>query len=223
MADYAALKQKQRALIRKGLEGSTFVASQSAPSLTAATLFGADGSFANATGSPILQYKDMGHVSTDGAQYATDINTSNVNSWGAVSPTRTDVTTKTTTLQVVAQETKALTLAIYTGYSVADIVPDANGLLTIKEPARPTTIYYRTLTVSVDETDDGDIYLCRHQPLANVTAVAGQNLNNADDPTAWGVTFTGELDDAYGSAQAWLFGGAGWLAQLEAMGFDPVG
>ena len=165
---------------------------------------------------------DLGWLSTDGAAFSRDVNTSDVQSWGSVTPTRSDVTSDTSTMAVTAQETKLLTIGLATGADLAAVTPDAQtGEVRVEKPTRPTSRHYRALSVAVDLGDGGEIYVARYFPRAKVTNYAEQAMGGGDDPITWGVTLTGEEDSDLGFSESWLFGGAGWNALLEDMGFTP--
>lgn len=163
---------------------------------------------------------DLGWLSTDGAAFSRDVNTSDVQSWGSVTPTRSDVTSDTSTMAVTAQETKLLTIGLATGADLAAITPDAQtGEVSIAKPTRPSSKHYRALSMAVDLGDGGEIYIARYFPRAKVTNYAEQAMGGGDDPITWGVTLTGEEDSDLGYSERWLFGGAGWNAILSDMGF----
>ena len=222
VASYDALKNKQNELIRKALDGSVFLADVNADPIVTLTTYTA--------GPPVVidltalptDWDDLGFLSTDGAAFARDVSTSEVTSWGAVTPTRTDVVSDTTTLTVVAQETKLLTIGLATGADLANITPDVNtGEVRIAKPVRPKSKHYRALSLAVDEGDGGEIYIARFLPRAKVSSYAEQAFAQGDDPITWGVTLTGEVDSDLGYSEQWMFGGAGWNALLTDMGFTP--
>ncbi len=217
MPNYAALQTKKSELIRKGLEGGVLLARPSAVAVTAANLF--------ASGTGELQaaptgYRELGWLSTDGAQFSRSVDSSDINSWGSREPTRSDTTADTTTLQVTAQETSALTLGLFTGTDPDAITPAANGAVEIRKPSTPTASFWRVLSIAMDQGDGGEIYLARFLPRAKVTDYADQAFNNGDDGITYGVTFTGFRDSALNPSESYLFGGPGWLALLDEMGFD---
>jgi hypothetical protein len=220
MANYDALKNKQNELIRKALDGSVFVSDIDADPIVDLTTYTA--------GPPVVidltplpeGWDDLGWLTSDGAAFARDVSTSEVTSWGSVTPTRSDVVTDTSTLTVVAQETKLLTIGMATGADLSGVVPDANsGEVFIAKPTRPKSKHYRALSLAVDEGDGGEIYIGRFLPRAKVSSYAEQAFGGGDDPITWGVTLTGETDSDLGYSEAWLFGGAGWKALLADMGF----
>lgn len=221
--DYEALKNKQADLIRKANDGSVFLGAVTVDPITTLTI----DSVSN-PGTPELNtlpegMDDLGWLTGDGAQFSRDVSTSEVTSWGSVSPTRTDITSDTTTLTVTAQETKLLTLGLATGADLAAITADATtGEVSIAKPARPKSKHYRALSLAVDEGDGGEIYVARFLPRAKVTNYAEQAFGSGDDPILWGVTFTGEEDSDLGYSERWLFGGPGWLALLGKMGITQA-
>lgn len=168
-------------------------------------------------------WDDLGWLSGDGASFSRDVATSEVTSWGSVSPTRSDVTSDTSTLTVVAQETKLLTIGLATGADLAAVLPTAGtGEVAISKPARPSSKFYRVLSLAVDSGDAGEIYVGRFLPRAKVTSYGEQSFGGGDDPISWGVTFTGYEDSTLGYSERWLFGGAGWSSLLTKMGFPAV-
>lgn len=219
---YEDLKNKQTELIRKALEGSVFIADVTDPAIAALTTY--------AVGPPAVidlaplpaGWDDLGWLSNDGAAFSRDVATSDVVSWGSVSPTRSDVTSDTSTVTVVAQETKLLTIGLATGADLAAVTPTVDsGEVSIEKPARPSSKFYRLLSLAVDLGDAGEIYIGRFLPRAKVTSYAEQSFGGGDDPISWGVTFTGYEDSVLGYSERWLFGGPGWQALLTEMGFTP--
>lgn len=168
-------------------------------------------------------YGDLGWLSSDGAQFSRDVSTSEVTSWGSVSPSRTDVTTDTTTMTVTAQETKLLTIGLATGADLsAAVAAFQTGELSIAKPTRPKSRHYRVLSVAVDQGDLGEIYIARFLPRAKVSGYSDQSFGSGDDPITWGVTMVGEIDSALGYSERWIFGGDGWNALVAQMGFTQA-
>ena len=227
MADYEALKNKQSELIRKSLDGSVFladIAAAAVANLTAYTAPVAPATVGVIDLAPLpAEYDDLGWLSGDGAAFSRDVSSSEVTSWGSVSPTRTDITADTTTMSVTAQETKLLTIGLATGADLSGITPAAQtGEVSIAKPSRPKSKHYRVLSLAVDQGDAGEIYIARFLPRAKVSGYSEQSFGGGDDPISWGVTFTGEEDSTLGYSERWIFGGAGWNALLAQMGFTPT-
>lgn len=214
MAAWESLKNHQNTLIRKSLEGSTFIAPTTSAAITALT--GADSSL-NALPAG---YNDLGWMSDDGAQYSADVEASDVTSWGAVEPTRRDIVSDVTTLEMSLQETNKHTIGLYTSVDMTAIVPDAtSGEVAVSKPDRPPLRYWRVLTIGVDIADGGEIYIARFLPRASVTDKSDQAFNNGDDPMGWPVTMTAYMDSTLGYSERYFFGGPGWEALLGSMGF----
>ena len=227
MPSYDELKNKQQELIRKSLDGSVFIAPPTADAIDTLTEY-----HAAVVGPPAVpagislkalpaEWDDLGWLTNDGAQFSRDVSNSETTSWGAVTPTRTDITSDTTTLQVTAQETKLLTIGLATGADLANIAPDAQtGEVRVAKPLRPKSAHYRVLSLAVDQADAGEIYIARFLPNAKVSSYSEQAMNGGEIP--WGVTLTGEIDDVLGYSEEWLFGGPGWNALLTEMGFTAT-
>jgi hypothetical protein len=216
-----ALQDLKQELIRKSTNGSVFIAEHSVgATIDEATLFHATTGDLVAAGLP-ADYSDLGFTTDAGAQFARAITESNITSWQSISPTRSDTTADTTTLQVSCQETKLATIGLYTGSAQATIktTPTANGVVRIDKPSTPTARYYRLLSIAVDEQDIGEIVIARYLPKSKVTSYDNQNFDKSDNAVPWSVTFTGFIDDAVGTAESYMFGGAGWKALLTSMGF----
>lgn len=220
MPSYDSLKKHQSDLIRKALKGSFFVAPFSAAAIGALTT--GTGAANSLTALP-TGWEDLGLLSADGVGTSGDRSTSDITSWGYTTPTRSDVTADTTSLTVVAQETKLLSIGLYTGQDMSSVTPTAGtGEIAINKPARPSSRYYRGLLVSVDESAEGDIYIGRFFPKIKVTDKSDQSFGGGDDPITWGVTLTTFVDDALGYSEGWRFGGPGWAARLTKMGFPAA-
>lgn len=226
MPSYDALANKQRQLIRKALDGSVFAAPFALANGTPTAPIAALTTYA--AGPPVVidltvlpaEWDDLGLLTNDGASFASDVSSSDVQSWGQVTPTRTDIVSDTTTLTVVAQETKALTIGIMTGTDAAALTPTVNsGEVSIPKATRPQGKYYRLLGLAVDLSDAGEIYIGRFLPRAKLSNRGEQAFGGGDDPISWNFTFTGEVDDALGYSERWIFGGPGWQALLTEMGW----
>jgi len=215
-SSYSALATKKNQLIRKALNGSVFIADVDATAITALT----DSSDKKLAALP-AGYTDLGWLTDDGAQFSRDTDTSDVTSWGSTEPTRSDVTKDQTTLQVACQETKLATIGLYLGVDTSTITADSSsGEVSIAKPSTPVARHYRVLSIAVDETDDGEIYIARFLPNAKVTAFDDQNQNSGDDPIMWSVTFSSFTDSVLGFSEKTFFGGPGWAALLTDMGFS---
>lgn len=225
MPDFDALKNRKLDLIRKALDGGVFVAKLSDPPITNLTTYTA----ATTTAPEKIEltalpsgWKGIGALTDDGATHAREIATSDVSTFGETSPSRTDVTADTTRLSFVAQETNLLSIGMYTGADTAGIVPAAgSGEVSIEQPILPTPRKYRALSVAVDKTPAGDIFVARYLPKAQAGTPTDQGYTK-DGVLQWGVTLIGQKDDTVGYSVRYLFGGAGWKALLTSMGFPAA-
>jgi hypothetical protein len=217
---YDTLKNKQNELIRKALDGSVFLADVTADPIAELTTYTAGPPIVISLTALPTDWDDLGFLSNDGAAFARDVSTSEVTSWGSVTPTRSDVVTDTSTLTVTAQETKLLSIGLATGADLSAVTAAfETGEVSIEKPTRPRSKHYRALALAVDQGDAGEIYIARFLPRAKVSSYAEQAFGGGDDPITWGVTLTGETDSELGYSERWIFGGPGWLALLDDMGF----
>lgn len=210
---YADIEDRKQQLIRKALQGSFYLWETDGPALEALTEAG--GALATLPEGA----EDAGWLTEEGMAFAGDTAQSDITSFGATTPTRSDITSETTTLTVVMQETKALSIGLITGAAKGAVVADpTTGETRIDKPERPSSRYYRGLALAVDEDEHGEeIYIARFLPRAKVTAKTPPNFAGGDTPITYGVTFTGFKDSALGYTESWLFGGPGWINLLEAM------
>jgi hypothetical protein len=212
---FDTLQDKNNELIRRTIDGSVFIAPFSADPI--ASLTDTDKLLKTLPAG----YEDLGWLDDTGATIARAVSTANATSFGAVEPTRTDITQDTKTIKVMAQETKALTIGLYTGADMAGVTADAtSGEVDIATPSRPSVRHYRCLVLGVDLTDVGEIYMAKFYPRVSVTDYDDEKFQSkADDPATRGVTLTAYIDSTLGYSARDLYGGAGWFSLKSAMGF----
>ena len=227
MANYDALRLQQQELIRKASGGSAFIAPVTADAIAADPFVFT----AAVVGPPAVPeiiemddlpvgYEDIGYTTDDGLGFENETSQSDITSWQSITATRSDLLTDTDSMTVVAQETKLLTIGLYTGLDTAGFTTAANtGTLSIAKPIRPSNRYYRLFAVAVDGEGDNEIFICRFMPNAKVTGKVGQRYGKGDEAISWGVTFTAFADTTLGYASRYIFGGKGWKALLTEMGF----
>lgn len=216
-ASYDALHGKKQKLIRKARKGSVFVAPLSADHIETLTDATDGGLAVLPTG-----YKDVGWLSDDGASFSSDIDVSDVTSWGSVTPTRTDLNSESTELQITCQETNLSTIGLYVGVATAGLQASAgSGELKIVKPLSPVKQSYHVLSLAVDETEDGEVYIARYWPNAEVTDKDDQAFNK-EDPLGWPITMSARPDSELGYSETWFFGGPGWEALLADMGITQA-
>lgn len=216
---YQEIKEQQAQLIRKATEGSVFVQKMSEPLLTKIT----DGAGSLLALPPSLVAGGLGYLTEDGVGFSGDIQESTINSFGALEPTRRETTSDTTSIAVTAQETNITTVGLYTGNDLAALVPDSTtGELVVTKPPRPRLEHFRVLALSVDNHEGQELYVARYLPRATLARNPEQSYTSGDTATTWGLTFTSTLDNEAGYSERYFFGGPGWKALLEDMGFTAA-
>jgi hypothetical protein len=206
------------ALIMKSLEVGVFIGPSTAPAVTTLT---------DPTDKLLMAlpagYGDLGWLSDDGAQFSSDISTSDITGAGSTAPLRSDITADTTTLQVACLETNMQSIGIYTGTDMTAVTPNAtSGEVSIAKPTRPVSQYYRVLAIGVDFVDgSGEFYVARFLPRMKVTDRDDQAYQSSDDsPVTYSVTLTAFEDPTLGYAEKYFWGGPGFFAKLADMGFE---
>lgn len=217
MTTLADIQDVQTQLIRKTLNMEVAVADYSAATIDETTLFDPT---SGALAALPAGYSDLGSTTVDGAQFSRSISTSTVPILQSLSPGRLDTTGDTTTMQVVCDEIKLITLSLLTGAAQSGITAGVNGVVRVDQPKTPTTRDLRVLAISEDTTTNGPIYICRYMPKANITAHGNLSFARTDNPIQTDVTFTGLYDSADATDHSWIFGGEGWLALLSDMGLS---
>lgn len=214
VANFAALENKKSELIRKGLAGAMFMAPIDAAPITTITE-------ALITARPLelpdADWDDVGYMTTDGITLANSIESTSTTSWGSLAPTREDVTGSTSTQAFTAQETKRITIEMQTGSDLSAFTPPTSGELSVAIPDRPSSRYFRALGFMVDDGDAGEIYMACFFPRAKVSTVG--DMVYANQEIVYPITLTGYRDSTLGYSRKLYWGGPGWLALLDEMGF----
>lgn len=218
MPNYADLADKKNQLIRKALTGSVFIAPPSVANLASLTSGASAALVTLPTG-----WEDLGYVTKDGVGYGRETEQSEVTSFGAQQPTRTDQVSDVLSMTVTAQETKLLTLGLYIGIDTTGVEAAAvTGEVRIAKPQFAANYHYRVLGLFVDEVEEGEIYMARYFPNAKITERGEQTMADGDDPVSYSLTFRAEEDSSTGTDAEWIFGGPGWLAMLSDMNIDQA-
>lgn len=213
MPNYADLADKKNQLIRKALTGSVFIAPTTEPNLTSLT----SGATAALAALP-AGWQDLGFITKDGVGYGREIEQSEVTSFGAQQPTRTDQVSDVLSMTVTAQETKLLTLGLYIGVDTTGLeAAVTTGELRVAKPSIAANYHYRVLGLFVDEIEEGEIYMARYFPYAKITERGEQTMADGDDPVSYSLTFRAEEDSDLGTDAEWIWGGPGWLSLLADM------
>lgn len=205
MASFADMQEHATQLIRKGLTGSVFVAPYSSDD-EIDELLGADGTLLALPDG----YTDVGVITKDqGVSWTRDVNFADVESLGYAEPTRRDIISDVVGLEFTMQETKALTLELHEGLSLADVAAEAAGTthsnITFDKPDRPAALYYRVLALFKDGEGADAFYFAKWLPRCSVTDRSEQSWNENDE-IQYGVTMTAFNDPEVGTAVRTLFG-----------------
>ncbi|AKJ72367.1 major tail protein [Gordonia phage GTE8] len=219
MPSFASLAKRQGELIRKPLAGIIGVAPEDLE-LDAdfkLTTLAAGGAIELAD---LSDFDQLGWVSkSDGVVFSADTETSDVESWGALEPTRSDITKDVTSAQFTCQETNKVVLEMFYNVSLETVFGDYDtGEVDFNQAVDPSTTYRRMLFLSKDGSGPKEVFIGKLMPRAGVTAKSDQNWNS-EDALVHGMTITAKVDDEMGYAVRHMFGGAGWKAQLTKMGF----
>lgn len=214
----ADLQKRSVDLIRKGLDGSIFVAPYSEDT-EIKELMGEGGLVALPDG-----YQDVGWITKDqGASWSREIDSSDVESLGSAEPTRRDITSDVTGLEFTMQEMKALSMELYEGVNLADLAAQAGSdthvNVSFDKPDRPATLYYRLLALFKDGEGADAFYFARWLPRVLITDRGDQSWNENDE-IQFPVTITAFNDPQFGTSVRNLFGIP--TGMLEKMGIAPV-
>lgn len=218
MADssWVALNVRNSDLIRKTLGGGVaFIAPYAAAAVTNLTA----GALGTIQSLPV-EYKPLGWMTKDGATFPREIETSDVNSWGAKEPTRSDSTKDQSSCKIVCQETRIETLSLYLGTALTALTADVTtGEVSIAKPEAPPKLYWRLLVIGRDINAAGEVYLGRFFPKAEVAERGELAMSDGDDPVQYELTFKAYYDTVLGTSERFLWAGPGWKSLKTAMGF----
>ncbi|WNY15147.1 major tail protein [Rhodococcus phage MacGully] len=217
MPSFAALAKRQGSLIRKPLAGLIAVADMDFELAVDFALTSGANSALTDLGA---DWDQLGWVSkSDGLTFSADTETSDVESWGALEPTRSDITKDVTSAQFTCQETNKKVLEMFYNVDLSNVEGDhETGEVAFNSSTEPSTTYRRMLFLSKDGAGDREIYIAKLMPKASVTAKSDQSMN-AEDALTYGMTVTAKVDDVLGYAVRHIFGGPGWKKELTKMGF----
>lgn len=218
MVAFSTLRDHKPELRRKGLDGSVFVADYTATLVTTLTT----GATATLSALP-TGYEDLGLTTDDGSQFEREIEEQTDTSFAHTEPTRSDIISDVTTLTVTAQETKLLTLALFTGAATSSIEADATtGETHILKPNIPETRYYRILCLYVDQHEGEDLYIGRILPRAKITNRGSQQFGKTEGGVLYELGITAFFDSTAGYSEDYFLAGPGALALNSSMGIPTA-
>ncbi|WP_238840649.1 phage tail tube protein [Prescottella equi] len=201
-------------LIRKPLKGAILVAPLTA-TIPAAFTSGASADLQELTG-----FKSLGHTAKDAPpSFRPEIQSSDVESWGALEPTRTDIISRDLSVSFTSQETKKETLELYSGVDLSST--EANSVtkeIQYNDPTAPSTRYHRMIFLSVDGSGADAIYILKILPRAMVSEVGEQSWN-PETALSYPLTVKAKVDSTLGYSVKNVICGPGVAAIVQKMGF----
>ncbi|WP_043654343.1 IPT/TIG domain-containing protein [Nocardia thailandica] len=151
--------------------------------------------------------------------FTPEVESSDVEAWGALEPPRTDIITRKTTVAATLLETKRRTLELYSGVDLSTVVADATTKeFSFTDPTAPETRYHRVIVGLVDGAGANAIYYLRILPRATVTQV-GEQTWSQENALAYNVTWSAKIDEDLGYAVKHVLCGPGIAPILADMGF----
>jgi hypothetical protein len=214
---FSALSTRNSDLIRKTLDALVFVAPDDADPIVTLTAGSSGALQALPTG-----FEDVGWMDASNAvNLATGVTASPVDSFGSLYPTRSDITKMNQTVAITTQETKAVTMGLYSQVDMTSVTADpTTGEIAYSDPVRPSTMFYRLFVLWTDLSGTDTIYGGVFFPRVSVTGVADQKLVPGTDALTRGLTFTSYPDADLGYARKNYLAGPGIKNRATAMGFS---
>lgn len=221
MADttFAAVTNRNSDQLRKSLDAVVFVGPIGSTTAVSTLTAGASSALQTLpTG-----YQDVGWMDASNAvNLASGVTASPVDSFGSLYPTRSDITKMNKTVVITCQETRAVTMGLYSQVDMSAINSNTtSGEIAYSDPVRPSTLFYRLFVLWTDLSGTDAIYGGISFPRVSVTALADMKLTPGTDTLDRGVTFTAYPDATLGYAQRNFLGGPGVKSRATVMGFTP--
>ena len=222
MPNFTDLAKRQAELIRKPMAGVIATAPEETELLASFALTSAVSLTAPVTLTALTEWDQLGWVSkNDGVTFASDVQSEDVESWGAPEPTRTDIIRDVTSAQFTCQETNRIVLEMFHNVDLSGIVPAPNtGEVSFASATEPQTTYRRMLFLSKDGSPGKEFYIAKIMPRASVNAKADQQWGGSE--LNYGMTISAKVDDDLGYSVRHIFAGAGWRSKLVKMGFEAA-
>lgn len=215
MPTFDEVKQHNRRLIRKALEGSVFMKRWEEDDDPITQVY------TEAAGLVIPDgYFDVGMIKKDDAiAWGRDTESQDTESWGYGEPTRRDLTRDVSTVQFTMQESKREVLEVYNGVDLSAVTADADGNVIIDKPRIPQAIRWRMFTLAKDGDGADAVYFLRSMANCQVSEIAEQSWSDSAELT-YQTTLTGFFDEGWGTSVREIWGGPGFDA--EDAGFQPA-
>lgn len=194
--------QWRRELIRKALFGSVFYADLDTP---IPTLF--DPTSGELQPLP-PDWVDVGYLTSDGVSFGRAMDSSDVESWQATEPTRSDPISDVSTAVFTMQETNPYSVALYEGIPLSEL-GDLGDPWQWDKPANAVQPERRFLFISQDGSGADAIYVARLYPRGKVISTEDET-HNKESAIQRGVTVQAYRDTALQTAVRTWVDGPGW-------------
>lgn len=163
-------------------------------------------------------YRSIGWVSKDdGYTWSRDTDMAEVTSHGSVEPTRRDITSDVTGLQMTAQETSRLTLELSGNVDLEDATV-TGGELSYTRSVSPATRYWRVIAIGKDGAGDDTTYIINVLPRAMISEY-GEITWSDEDALTYPLTWSATVDQNLGYSFRQVLAGPGFGARAADMGF----
>lgn len=214
---FDAIADWNQANILRALKGAALIAPYSAtipPAFTSGT--GTAVAPEALTGFTSLGYIDKGAAPT----FSPSTEISEIESWGALEPTRTDIISRNMTVSFTAQETKKQALELFSGVDLSAVEADSGTHeIQFTDAVSPATIYYRMIFLFVDGDGTDAVYVYKVLPRVSVTEIGEQSWT-PEGAVTYPFTFAAKIDPTLGYSAKNVYGGPGLTTErLTAMGF----
>jgi hypothetical protein len=204
-------------LIRRPNKGFVLIGDMSATIPTAFTS-GVSAEFQALTG-----FDSLGMTAKDAPPtFTPEIESSDVEAWGALEPPRTDIISRKVTVATTLLQTQRRTLELHSGMDLSAVTADATtSEIQWADPTAPETRYHRLVFGMVDGSGANRIYILRILPRATVTDIGEQSWAQ-DGSLSYNLTWSAKIDDDLGYSLKNVICGPGVGPLLDEMGFTAV-
>lgn len=170
------------------------------------------------------EWHRLGLISkSEGAVFSSSVETDEIESYGELDPTRTDISKRTSTAKVVPQQLTRIASELYYQTSLAGNVSDpVTGETRIKNASGAEIRYYTFLFIGRDGSAEKPIYIAKCIPKGSISGVDDESWTPQSALTK-GITISAHKDEDEDTTVIHIFGGKGWQEIRQDAGFgDPV-
>ncbi|WP_068059394.1 phage tail tube protein [Nocardia xishanensis] len=206
-------------LIRRPNKGFALIGDMSA-TIPAAFTSGVAAEFQSLASSG---FESLGLTAKDAPPtFRPEIESSDVEAWGALEPPRTDIISRKMTVSTTLLQTQRRSLELYSGLDLSAVTADATTKeISYNDPTAPETRYHRLIFGMVDGAGDNQIWILRILPRATVTEIGEQSWAQ-DGALNYNITWAAKIDETLGYSMKNVICGPGVGPLLDEMGFEAV-